>query len=52
MPSIDPDAAGGAAQVVSIERLRREATNRSRSLYRNNETVNEILRYGVSAKTE
>jgi hypothetical protein len=41
-----------AAQVAAIERLRHEPTNRSRSLYRNNEAVNEILRYGVSAKTE
>ena len=41
------------AQVATaVERLRREASNHSRSLYQNNKAVHEMLRYGVSAKTE
>ena len=41
------------AQITAaIERLRREATNHSRSLYQNNKAVHETLRYGVSAKTD
>jgi type I restriction enzyme R subunit len=37
---------------AALERLRREANNHSRSLYQNNKAVHEVLRYGVSAKTE
>ncbi len=41
------------AQVAAaLERLRREATNHSRSLYQNNKAVHETLRYGVPAKTD
>ncbi|AOG04372.1 type I restriction endonuclease subunit R [Bosea sp. RAC05] len=41
------------AQVAAaLERLRREATNHSRSLYQNNKAVHELLRYGHDAKTE
>jgi type I restriction enzyme R subunit len=41
------------AQVsAASERLRREAGNPTRSLYQNNKEVHELLRYGVSAKTE
>jgi type I restriction enzyme R subunit len=41
------------AQIAAaLERLRREANNHSRSLYQNNKAVHEVLRYGVSAKTE
>ena len=41
-----------AQAAAALERLRREATNHSRSLYQNNKAVHEVLRYGVSAKTE
>ena len=41
-----------AQAAAGLERLRREATNHSRSLYQNNKAVHEVLRYGVSAKTE
>lgn len=37
---------------VALERLRREAANHSRSLYQNNKAVHDLLRYGVSAKTD
>jgi type I restriction enzyme R subunit len=37
---------------AALERLRREAANPSRSLYQNNKAVHEVLRYGVSAKTD
>lgn len=41
------------AQIAAaLERLRREATNHDRSLYQNNKASHEVLRYGVSAKTE
>lgn len=41
------------AQVsAAMERLRREATNHSRSLYQNNKAVHEVLRYGVSARAD
>ena len=41
------------AQIAAaIERLRREANNHTRSLYQNNKAVHEVLRYGVSAKTD
>jgi Type I restriction enzyme R protein N terminus (HSDR_N) len=44
---------GYNAQVaVAVERLRREANNHTRSLYQNNKAVHEMLRYGVSAKTD
>jgi type I restriction enzyme, R subunit len=41
-----------AQAAAALERLRREATNHNRSLYQNNKAVHEVLRYGVSAKTE
>lgn len=37
---------------VAYESLRREAADPARSLYQNNKAVHEVLRYGVSAKTE
>lgn len=37
---------------AASERLRREASNPTRSLYQNNKEVHGLLRYGVSAKTE
>lgn len=41
------------AQIAAaLERLRREARNHTRSLYQNNRTVHELLRYGISAKTD
>jgi type I restriction enzyme R subunit len=41
-----------AQAAVTLERLHREATNSSRSLYQNNKAVYELLRYGVSARTD
>lgn len=41
-----------AQAAVALERLHREATNYSRSLYQNNKAVHELLRYGISAKTD
>jgi type I restriction enzyme R subunit len=41
-----------AQAAAVLERLRREATNHSRSLYAKNMAVYELLRYGVSVKTE
>jgi type I restriction enzyme R subunit len=41
-----------AQAAAVLERLRREATNHSRSLYQNNKAVYEVLRYGVSVKPE
>jgi type I restriction enzyme R subunit len=41
------------AQIAAaLERIHREAINHNRSLYQNNKSVHEVLRYGVSAKTE
>ena len=41
------------AQILAaIERLRREADNHNRNPYQNNKAVHEMLRYGVSAKTD
>lgn len=37
---------------AALQRLQREATNASRSLYANNEAVYNLLRYGVAVKTE
>jgi len=37
---------------TALERLRREADNPSRSVYQNNKAVHEMLRYGISAKTD
>lgn len=37
---------------AALERLQREATNASRSLYANNQAVYNLLRYGVAVKTE
>jgi hypothetical protein len=37
---------------AAIEGLRREANNHSRSLYQNNKAVHEVMRYGVSAKSD
>ena len=42
----------GPQAAAVLERLRRAATNHSRSLYANNMAVYELLRYGVSVKTE
>lgn len=42
-----------SAQIsAALQRLQREATNASRSLYANNEAVYNLLRYGVAVKTE
>ncbi len=41
-----------AQAAVVLERLHREATNPSRKLYQNNKAVHELLRYGISAKTD
>ena len=41
-----------AQAAAVLERLRREATNHSLSLYANNMAIYELLRYGVSVKTE
>jgi type I restriction enzyme R subunit len=41
-----------AQAAVALERLHREATNHTRSLYQNNKAVHELLRYGVAAKTD
>lgn len=37
---------------VALHRLRTEATNRSRTLYGNNQAVYNLLRYGVPVKVE
>jgi type I restriction enzyme R subunit len=37
---------------AALERLRREAGDHGRSLYQNNQAVHELLRYGVSVKTD
>ena len=41
-----------AQAAVVLERLHRESTNPSRKLYQNNKAVHELLRYGISAKTD
>jgi type I restriction enzyme, R subunit len=41
-----------AQAATALEHLRREASNPSRTLYQNNMAVHELLRYGVSARTE
>lgn len=41
-----------AQSAAALEALRRQATDHSRSLYQNNKAVHEVLRYGVSVKTD
>ena len=52
--SANPKARGydDAQILAAIERLRREADNHNRNPYQNNKAVHEMLRYGVSAKTD